>query len=244
MGVERRQLAMQGADFDKIFFPVGFPKSDIGQFVITMDKMFTIMERTLNMSAAETGAAGVHIQTAEEIRVISNNVSNRVGYTGASVDDFADAWKRQLATATRTYADREFVVEVSKTSDESAKVLEKMGFQLVDENGKSIKVKGPQAKVVMNAYISSREFQQRLNDPQIGNRSAKISRCQDAGGYAARCGTARILRAFNRINLGGRVIGRCRASRRCPLNSRVQPGSPAASRRLTRWKRCWARSTR
>jgi hypothetical protein len=169
MGVEKRQLTMQGADFNQIFFPVSFPMNDIGQFVITMDKMFTIMERTLNMSAAETGAAGVHIQTAEEIRVISNNVSNRVGYTGASVDDFADAWKRQLATATRTYADREFVVEVSKTSEDSAKVLKNLGFELVDENGKSVKVKGPQAKVVMNAYISSREFQQRLNDPQIGN---------------------------------------------------------------------------
>lgn len=169
MGIERRQLAMQGADFDKIFFPVGFPKSDIGQFVITMDKMFTIMERTLNMSAAETGAAGVHIQTAEEIRVIANNVSNRVGYTGASVDDFADAWKRQLAMATRTYADREFVVEVSRTGEEAVKVLEKLGFSLVNDNGRSVKVKGPQSKVVMNAYISSREFQQRLNDPQVGN---------------------------------------------------------------------------
>ncbi len=158
---------MQGNDPSKLFLPITFPQQDTVQLTSVIGTVISIMERLLGMSSSEVGAAGTHVQTAEEIRVISGNTSTRVDYTGTFVDDAVDAWKRQIYCAMREYMDEEFLAQVSAVSPEAIKELEKIGFKLGETYEGRTHISGKQSMLSISSFASSRDGQQRVNAPQI-----------------------------------------------------------------------------
>ncbi len=158
------QVGMQN-----VFMPLQFPLQNTAELTSTISTIINIMERLLGMSSSEVGAAGVHVQTAEEIRVISNNTTTRVEFTGSYVDEFIDAWKRQIYIAMSEYMDEEFVSEVAATSKEAIKRLSDLGFNLGTEpfDGK-VQVRGKKKSLtVMEGFVASRDGANRINQPQI-----------------------------------------------------------------------------
>ncbi len=163
-----RESRVAQQDTGAMFKPVQLPIQDTAAQTTTMNTVITIMERLLGMSSAEVGAAGAHVQTAEEIRVISTNTSSRVEFTGTHVDDFLDGWKRQQYLAAMEYMDDEFVVEVSG-NEEHAEALKSIGFTKVgaSSNPGKIIIKGKKSMLAMEAFASVREGKNRVNNPQI-----------------------------------------------------------------------------
>lgn len=163
-----RESRMAQQDKGSMFLPVQLPMQDTNSQTQTMNTVINIMERLLGMSSAEVGAAGAHVQTAEEIRVISTNTSSRVDFTGTHVDDFLDGWKRQQYIAAMEYMDEEFIVEVSG-NEEYAAALKSIGFAKVgaSTNPGKIIVKGKKSMLTMEAFASVREGKNRVNNPQI-----------------------------------------------------------------------------
>lgn len=193
-----RMARAKQEDPSKMFTPISMPRNDISQFVVTLDRIFNIMERLLNMSASETGAAGAHIQTAEEIRVIATNVSTRLSFTGSFVDDYMDAWKRQLYYASRSYCDEEFQVQVMAIDDDAKKSLEKIGFEF-EKSGKTMVVKGKRNKVVFETFFSVREGEDRINSPEVASVMLQTIQAVAKTGLIEQLGPEQMVELFSRV---------------------------------------------
>lgn len=152
----------------QMFVPIQFPQVNTAELTSTLNTIISIMERLLGMSSSEVGAAGAHVQTAEEIKIISTNTSTRVEFTGSYVDEWIDAWKRQIYNAMKAFMDEEFVSEVTATSKTALMTLKQLGFQLGSEvyDGK-VQVRGQKSKLVVEGFVSARDGANRINQPQI-----------------------------------------------------------------------------
>lgn len=163
-----KKARVNNADPRTNFVPIQFPQLDTTAMTNVIGTVISIMERLLGMSSSEVGAPGAHVQTAEEIRVISTNTSTRVDYTATFVDDFVEAWKRQIFDASRAFMDEEFLAQVSAVSPEQVAKLKKIGFVLKTEpyEGKVV-VTVKRSMLSIDAFASSRDGQNRINSPQI-----------------------------------------------------------------------------
>jgi hypothetical protein len=153
-------------DPSQMFKPIQFPLQSVVELITAQNTIVNMLERLLGMSSSEVGAAGVHIQTAEEIRVISQNMSNRVEYTGFFVDNFIEAWKAQLYYAMREFLDEEFVAQVTASPD-YVEPLRKLGFELGETFDGRTEVTGSKTKLVVAGFISARDGKNRINQPQV-----------------------------------------------------------------------------
>lgn len=101
-----------------------------------------IMERVLQFSAAETGAAAIHYQSAKEIGVASQATSQRRMYTAAGIDDGVDAWKLQLVDAAQAYMDNDVVAQVSAEIPDWERHVQELGFKVESRGRRKILVAG------------------------------------------------------------------------------------------------------
>ncbi len=167
---DAREAKIAQLDTDKMFKPVVFAQTNTTEIIVTITQIFNIMERALGISAQEVGAIAGHIQTAEEIRTVSSNTSARVEYLGTFIDEFIDAWKRQIFEAMQAFMDPDFVVDVNGISPELAKKLkDKFEFELDERDAgfnKPLEVKGKKNRLSVDAFISTREGNTRPNNPQ------------------------------------------------------------------------------
>jgi hypothetical protein len=161
-----KMAKVAGVDPAKMFNPIQFPLQSVVELVTAQNTIVSMLERLLGMSSNEVGAAGVHVQTAEEIRVINTNISNRLEFTGVAVDLFMQAWKVQLYEASRAFMDEEFVAQVSDSPD-YVKPLRDLGFELGEPFNGTVQVKGDRSKLVVGGFVSQREGQNRINQPQV-----------------------------------------------------------------------------
>ncbi len=162
------QVDILGAQMKDLFQQYTFTPQDISPMVSTISTLISIMERLLNMSSQEVGAPASHEQTAEEIRVIGGYTSQRVAYSGSFVDDFIDAWKRQLFEATLAYADDEFVAQVAYTPEREA-LLKEMGFDATekgDEHHGAV-VTGSLSDLRTDSFAPNREGPNRPNNQAL-----------------------------------------------------------------------------
>ena len=161
-----KMAKVAGVDPSKMFNPIQFPLQPTVELIAAQNSIVSNLERLLGMSSNEVGAAGVHVQTAEEIRVINTNISNRLEYTGHAIDAFMQAWKVQLYEAVRAFMDEEFIAQVTASPD-YIEPLKKLGFELGETFDGLVQVKGSRSKLVVEGFISQREGQNRINQPQV-----------------------------------------------------------------------------
>lgn len=197
---DSREFKVAGLNPAEMFKPISFPQVNIAENIQTLVQVFNVMERALGMSAQEVGAIAGHIQTAEEIRTVSQNTSARVDYLGTFVDEFLDAMKRQIYIGYQTFGDAEFTVYVNGVDQEMAKKLnEKYGFNLSDQGKNVVEVKGDISKLSVDAFISSREGKTRLNQPQMAQVIMQTLQIVSANqSLADKLGPEEIMRHFNR----------------------------------------------
>jgi len=166
--VDQRKSMAEQNQIENAFKRIEFGQQDTVQILTVLNNMFNLMERALAMSAQEVGSISGHVQTAEEIRSVSQNTSNRAQFTGSYVDDFIDAWKKQLWEATKWFMDEEFAVEVTETPQElTDKLSKELGFKFGDAYDGKVKVQGEKSKIVVEGFLSQRENLTRQNYPQI-----------------------------------------------------------------------------
>ena len=167
-GKSFRDSIIRQQDPTKAMVPLTFGQQDANMTISTLNTVFSIMERVLQMSAQETGTVAGHIQTAEEVRLVSDNVSNRVQFTASFIDDFINAWKVQLVEASQAFKDDEFTVQVAKLDPVLVKKLkDDYGFEMSEPYDGKVTIKGDKSKLAVQAWVSSREGNTLRNHPQV-----------------------------------------------------------------------------
>ncbi len=167
---EKQSIA--GLDSRQAFHTVQFPKQSTAELTNTLNTVISIAERMLVLSAQEIGSAASHQQSAQEIKTISGNVGVRVAYTGTFIDDGVDAWKKQIADGAVAYMDSGFVALISPDIPNLETHLQKLGFEIVDRGGGSVKarVRVKDKKVLMPLLLeglaSTRDGPDRGTDAQ------------------------------------------------------------------------------
>lgn len=175
-----RDARVKGQDRGVAFHNINFPLQDTSSTAQLMTQILTILDRVMVMSSQEVGQAATHEQTAEETRIIATNTSTRVTFTGSYIDDGIDAWKRQLYNASRAYLDDDVVAQVSVNVEGSKAALKKLGFAVVDESGTETNgqnkavVKAKMSELVLDAFISTREGEARINGAAIAGAMSNL----------------------------------------------------------------------
>lgn len=154
-----------GFNVKEAVIPVNFQYKDPTPLINSLNTQLTMLDRLLQLSAQETGAAASHQQSAEEIQQISGNTSNRVEFTGTFIDDGIDAWKRQQVAAHVAYADEEIDAFVSNDFESADEVFKRMGFKVDDDHveGK-IHIQASKSKLKFDDFVTSSDTPQRKND--------------------------------------------------------------------------------
>lgn len=131
------------------------PYRDIGQLVTIMSNVLNLMERVLQMSAQEVGAAAQHYQSAQEIGVMQSASTNRIAFTGSGVDSGIAGWKRQIYQASQAYADTDFTAEVSADIPQLQAILNSLGFEAQFPGRQRIQVKGKRTALRIEGFASN-----------------------------------------------------------------------------------------
>lgn len=161
-----KQAMVEQVDPSKMFTPIMLGQQPTTELVTCLNTLFSVMERTLRMSAQEVGAIAGHIQTAREIETIAGSTTSYVEFTASFTDSAIDAWKRQLWVASREYTDGKFAVTISKLSPEKAAKLKTLGWELTDMDDRTL-VKGKVTDIPTEAFLSQREGTMRTNWPEL-----------------------------------------------------------------------------
>lgn len=165
---DSREARVAQVDPSRMFPVVQLTQTNTVEIISTITQVFNIMERALGISAQEVGAIAGHIQTAEEIRTVSQNMSARVEFLASFIDEFVDAWKRQIYDAMQAFMDEEFIVYIGGITDAVAKKLkDEYGFELGKPFEGKVEIRGKKSKLSVDAFISTREGSTRINQPQI-----------------------------------------------------------------------------
>lgn len=175
-----RAAKIAGHERADAFIPINFPFQDTASIASAMTTIIGILERILVLSSQEIGQAASHEQTAQETQIIAAHTSTRVTFTGSFIDDFIDGWKRQLYDAIRAYLPDEVTAQASINVPGSQDVLNDLGFTIEDDKGTSesgrVKavVKGKLSKLSLDAFISTREGESRINGTAIAGAMSNL----------------------------------------------------------------------
>lgn len=143
-----------------------YAPSDTSQLIAAFNIVNGLLERSLVISPQEIGATASHQQSVKEIVTITTNTNNRVAYTASFIDDFMDAWMRQLYEAEQAHGNDEIIAQVSGDIPDVEKHLKALGFEITgrSENGKKLEVKGKKNALRMESFVSRRAGPERKND--------------------------------------------------------------------------------
>lgn len=147
-----------------------FPQLNTAEIMNAMKLLLDILERVLQMSAQELGAAATHEQTAGEIKVISANTSTRLQYTSIPVDSAREAMKRQIYYGLMNYGEEDGWAEIPIDPQLSAEDLEKMGFTWeqkknpVKPGDRKMVVKANRQAITLESFTSSRDWEDRSDN--------------------------------------------------------------------------------
>lgn len=159
LGYDSLKLSRAGLDVKQAFFSPQFQYRSIVELQSMLSTTLNLMERVLQITAQETGAAAQHYQSKEEIIRTGASSDNRLRYTASSVDAGIDAWKQQQYEANMAYRDNEVTAHVSDQIPDVDKILTEIGFK-VEGSGPYKKLVGGVKKPL--AYL---EFARTNVDP-------------------------------------------------------------------------------
>lgn len=158
----------QGISAKEAFVTVQLAKTQINELLQTIPVTLNIMERVLQISAQEAGAAASHQQSKEEVQRTGNASNNRRNLTASHVDEGIDAWKRQLRDASLNYFDPDLTAEVSAEIPDLDKHLEELGFHVDSRGEDKVVVKGhKKALLRLEDFAASNQGPDRPNDVQV-----------------------------------------------------------------------------
>lgn len=168
---------MMQSDIRQAFTNVQFPMASSVELMSTFRLLLDILERILVFSAQEVGAVASHEQTAEEARIVAGNVNSRIELTNSFIEDGIYAWKKQLYDALMGYGDKEIVAQVPSVPTITPKTMDDIGFNVVEvgvPGQAKMQVKGPKKALAMEDFASSREGENRINNPEVAASMAQV----------------------------------------------------------------------
>lgn len=148
--------------------------------------IISMLDRMMQLSPQEVGQTAPHEQTAEETRVIAQNTSTRVTFTGTGIDSGDNAKKNAIYEATMAHADDDIIVGITSsfaaTEEEFNKLLEAVGFKLTDKEAgfdpdkpeAMYSVKGNKSALAIESFASTRDNSNRINLPAVADAMSKI----------------------------------------------------------------------
>lgn len=166
---DSRKTAIAGLNIDKAFNNIQFQWKDCQPLFQSFNVMLNMLERLLQVSSQEAGAAASHQQSKAEIDLIGSSTSNRVTFTGSFIDDFVDALKWQLYEATIAYNDDEVEASIPGDIPNIEKIVAEIGFKIVgkSDDGAKLKVRGSKKHLKLNALAVSGKGPQKSSNPQV-----------------------------------------------------------------------------
>jgi hypothetical protein len=191
-------------DQREAFFVPQLTHHNTAEIASLITGVLSMLDRVLQLSPQEIGQAAPHEQTAEETKVIAQNTSTRVTFTGTFIDDGDYAKKVMIYDATMAHADDDIVVGITSslasTEAEFKKLLNKVGFSITDDssydpgNPDSMhQVKGQKSSLKLESFSSTRDASERINNPAIADAMSKI--------FAAIAGNPVLIQAIGPLQL-------------------------------------------
>lgn len=142
VGYDSLKTKVAGLNVDKAFHTVQLTRGDIQPLLQMVSSTLNLLERTLQVTAQETGAAASHQQSKEEVLQTAGASSNRYNYTASFVDNGIDAWERQIYTGYKAYGDADIAAQVSADIPNVEKHLEALGFKIRGSGKEKLSVSG------------------------------------------------------------------------------------------------------
>lgn len=149
-----------------------FPLHNTAEIINSIQMALNILERVLQFSAQELGAAASHQQSAAEQRIIAQSMSNRLQFSGSFIDDGEHSDKRRQYEAIMAYGDDEVFAQVAELNDVTRKTLKEMGWEVEEEPiaGKSkAGIRGSKKVLNLEGFAATREGSNRLDNPAIAS---------------------------------------------------------------------------
>jgi hypothetical protein len=129
--------------------------------------LLSMVERALGFSPQEIGASASHQQSATEVITISNNTSQRLQLTGSYIDEAMAARAKMLYEAMLAYDSDEVLAEVADLTEDGAKILKEMGFELEEDGTHSVGVRGPKSALILEGIGMFKDPSGRINEPKV-----------------------------------------------------------------------------
>lgn len=160
-------------------------RHDTAQLASLIRGVMDILDRVLVLSSQEIAQAASHEQTAEEVRTIAGTTSTRLDFTGSFIDRGIFATKRMLYDAWQNHGDDNVTAQISsdyaETEAEFKTMLKEVGLQIddKDDDGEGAQVqkravKGKKSSVAMEIFASSRDADDRIDNPGIAAAMSQI----------------------------------------------------------------------
>lgn len=145
IGYDSAQLARAGINPSQAFFEPQMQYRPIVEMQSMLSTAINLMERVLQITAQETGAAAQHYQSKEEIVTTQGAASTRVNFTGSGIDAGIDAWKKQLYDANMAYREDEIEAHIPNDIQKLDELIEKIGFKVIGDGPHKKLVRGSKA---------------------------------------------------------------------------------------------------
>lgn len=167
IGYDPLKFAAARIEIDRIFQTVELGKYTITELLQMIPTVLNIMERVIGIPAQMGGAQGTHQQSKEEIVRLGGAGNNRINLICSSVDAGIDAWKVQLHAGSQSYADSEWLAEVSSDIEDLAQHIKELGFQIRGKSADTVLLKGHRKHLRLEGFSASNQGPQRENNKEI-----------------------------------------------------------------------------
>jgi hypothetical protein len=172
-------------DQREAFYAPQLTQHNTGQIASLIAGVLDMLDRIMQLSPQEIGQAATHEQTAEETKIIAENTSTRVTFTGSFIDGADYAKKVMIYDATMAYADDEITVGISSsfaaTEEEFKKLMEQVGLTISDDTtynpedpNAMISVTAKKSALQLETFASTRDAANRIDNPALADAMAKI----------------------------------------------------------------------
>lgn len=172
-------------DQKEAFYSPQLTRHNTAEIAQTVEGVLNMLDRVMQLSPQEIGQAASHEQTAEETKVISQNTSTRVTFTGSFIDDGDYAKKVMLYDAMMAYADDDITVGISSafasTEAELKKLMDEVGLTIQDDSTYDSNdpdamrtVKAKKSALQLESFASTRDASERIDNPAVADAMSKI----------------------------------------------------------------------
>lgn len=205
-----------GLDARNAFHQVQFQPRSIQELQSMIGTALSLMERMLQFTAQETGSAASHYQSRGEVEITKSSGDVRRNFTASGVDDGFDAWRQQIVTATKAYAENDVQASVSSDIPNLDKELAALGFTVQAKGDRKVLVAGKKKSLPLEVFARSNVAPQQAGDAAAAAAILQsLSIAFQNESVFAQIGARRII---SLLELAGRLAG---APRNFDLTSQV-----------------------